>query len=53
MDNEKKQEVETDVVAKNTRENGSRRKRGKRVPRDEGQKEDDMTKDESEQFAKE
>ena len=31
---------------------GTERKRGKRVRRDEGRKEDDVTKDTSEQFAK-
>ena len=31
---------------------GTEGKRGKRVRRDEGQKEDDVTKDASEQFAK-
>ena len=40
------------MVAKNKRKDGTEGRRGKRFRRDEGQKEDDVTKDASEQFAK-
>ena len=53
MENEKKQELEANVVAKNTRKDGNRRKKREASQERWGTEEDDVTKDASEQFAKE
>ena len=53
MENEKKRRKCRQMLLQRTRGRmGFEGKRGKRVRRDEGRKEDDVTKDASEQFAK-